>query len=162
MPTFSDDITAARAVSSRLQTVFASAGTYGSHYSGFGGVDVIQQLDESDEPEHVGKPMVLVGVPIGGLSPWSSHTGNYRDVTTELKVYSSDFAGAQVGTANPVSSDELLTKDLQKEFYSNYFTWEGLGILDVQFTPSQLTTQQGNAGDIRTMSHSVSFKYQLT
>lgn len=161
MPTFTDDIAAVRALKTRLATQFAT-GDYAASYSGYGGVDVILNYDESDEPEHVGKPMILIGVPAGSLSEWSSNAGEFRNVTVELKVYASDFAGAQIGTANPVSSDELLTKDLQNEFYSNYFTWEDLGVLDVQFTPSQLTTQQGSTGDIRTMSHSVSFKYQLS
>jgi len=155
MTTFTDDIAAIRALKTRLATQFAT-GDYGAAYAGYGGVDVVLIFDESDEPEQVGKPMILLSLEDGGGSEWSSARDEYRDVTVMATVMASDFSGAQVGTANPVSSDELMSADLLREVQINYAAWRDLGLQNIRIMPQKMSVTENG---IRKTPHRITFSY---
>ena len=157
MPTFSDDYAAIRAVETRLATVFGTGGTYATKYAGYGGVDVKLKTDEDDEPENVGRPLILLEQESGDRSEWSSARDEYREVAISATTYVSDNSGAQQGTANPVTSDELLSKDLVQEIKANYATWRGLGIEGITIGSQRLNRAQGET--VRRITHRISFQY---
>lgn len=155
MPTFTSDYAAIRAIETRLVTVFGT--TYAASYTSFGGVDVKVVTDEDDEPENVGKPLILLEQTSGTDSEISSAQSEYRDVTVTATTYVSDFIGAQVGTANPTASDELLSIDLVKEFDTNYATWRDLGLLGIKFKSGSMA--KANDSTTRRISHQITFAY---
>lgn len=158
MVTFTDDIAAIRALQNRLATQFAT-GDYAASYSGYGGVDVVFIYDESDVPEHIGKPMILIEG-TGEKSPFSSVNQIFRTITATATIRVSDFDGGQVGTANPVSSDEQLSIDLVKEIESNWQTWQGLGLLMIEIRSGNLrTSADQDKTPIRETPHVITFHY---
>jgi hypothetical protein len=158
MPTFDDDFAAIRALETRLATVFGTGGTYASDFTTYGGVDVKLKTDEDTEPENVGRPLLLIEQESGERDEnWSSAQGEYRRVTALITTYVSDGSGAQQGTANPVTADELLSKDLVKDVEDNYLTYFDLGLADVRITSQRLVKQDG--ATTRRIPHRVSFAY---
>ena len=157
MPTFTDDIAAIRALKTRLATQFTT-GSYGAAYAGYSGVDVVLLFDESDEPEEVGKPMISLSMESGDVSETTASVrSEYRDVAVNAVVIVSDFSGAQVGDANPVASDELLSIDLIKEVRNNYAAWRDLGLEGIKIRPQRMTP--GGESGIRRTPHTITFTY---
>jgi len=158
MPSFTDDIAAVRTLRTRLEVQFAS-GDYGASYAS--GVDVIMTFDESDEPEHAGRPMLLIWQESGELSSWSSMDGDWRDVAVIAEIRADDFSGTQVGTANPVAVDELLSRDLQKEICGNRAAWSDMGLLNTRIRPQRMVVDEGDeqTAPIRKTQHRIEFKY---
>lgn len=157
MPIFLSDYLAIRAIETRLAAAFGTGGVYAAKYATYGGVDVKMRTDEDSEPENVGKPLLLLEQSIGARSDWSSMAGEYRDVEVTLTSYVSDSSGAQQGTANPITSDELLARDLVLEFETNYAAWRDLGLQGIMFDSGTLAKAEGSV--TRKMAHRVAFKY---
>lgn len=159
MPTFTDDFSAIRALKTRLATVFGTGGTYEADFTSFGGVDVQMKTDEDDEPENVGKPLIVLEQDAAGsgTSQFSSARSEYRDVVVMATTYVSDFSGAQQGTANPTTSDELLSKDLVKEIEGNYAAFRDLGLEGIEIIPQRMVKDA--ATGVRRIPHRISFSY---
>lgn len=116
-------ITNTQDAATTLQSVLVTdlaAEPHATTFSGYGGVDVILEDDEPDEPDQAGRPYVAVGEPREGDSGlgWQ-----WRDVTIPLRVVATDFSGAQTGTANPVGSDTLLSKAITTIVLDRYATF---------------------------------------
>ena len=158
MPTFSDDYAAIRALKSRLLTVFGV--TYVADFVGYGGVDIQIKTDEDDEPENVGKPLILIEQESGDVSEWSSVRSEYRDVTVLATSYVSDNSGAVQGTANPTTSDELLSKRMVADVQSNYAVYNAVGIENIKITPQRLTRVSKEVA--RRIPHRIFFSYERT
>ena len=157
MPNFTSDYLAIRAMKTRLAALFSTGSTYATKYATYGGVDVKLRTDEDSEPENVGKPLLLLEQSSGARGEWSSMAGEYRDVEVTLTSYVSEGSGAQQGTANPVTSDELLARDLVQEFETNYAAWRDLGLQGIMFDSGTLAKADGSV--TRKMAHRVAFKY---
>lgn len=155
MPTFADDYLAIRVLETRLQTVLNS--TYEDHYTRYGGVDVKVKTDEDSEPENVGKPLVLLEQESGGRSEWSSVRSEYRDVGVLATTFVSDGSGAQQGAANPITSDEQLSRDLVTEIETNYTAWRDLGLQNIRIASRGLSKAEGEV--VRRIGHLISFSY---
>ncbi len=156
MPTFTDDIAAMRAIKTRLSTVFGAL----SKYDTYGGVDVVIAYDESDIPEQVGKPMILLEG-TGQPSSMSAAKDDFRMVTVTATVMATDANGAQVGAANPVSSDEQINSDLQEDIKNNYATWRDLGLLGIDIQTGNMTEgEDSQKRPIRKTAHTITFNYK--
>ncbi len=155
--TFSSDYLAIRVLETRLAESFGDDGVYAAKYATYGGVDVKLRTDEDSEPENVGKPLLLLEQSSGARSEWSSAKAEYRDVEVTVTSYVSDSSGAQQGTANPITSDELLSRDLVIEFQENYATWRDLGLAGIQISSGALAVNPNSTW--RRISHSIQFKY---
>jgi hypothetical protein len=115
-------ITDAHDARTALQSVLAAdlAGEpHATTFAAYGGVDVILEDDEPDEPDQVGKPYVAIGEPTEADSEWGWW---FRDVSIPVRVMATDFSGAQTGAANPVGSDTLLSKAITAIVRDRYTT----------------------------------------
>ncbi len=159
MPTFTDDYAALRAVETRLATLFATGGAYALKYAGYGGVDVKLKTDEDEEPENVGRPMILLEQQSSpDVSELSAASDDFADIALQAMTLVSDSSGAQQGTANPVTSDELLSKDLVFEIRDNYSDWRDLGLYNIRISPGQLV--KGKDETVRRISHRITASYK--
>lgn len=154
---YGSDFAAIRAIETRLQSVFN--GTYAERYLRYNGVDVKTKTDEDSEPENIGKPLILLDLSSGDRSDWSSAQGEARQVTVDVITFVSDGSGGTQGAANPVTSDECLSIDLQAEFDSNRVAWDSIGINDPSFRPGGLDKREGDT--VRRMRHQIVFHYFL-
>lgn len=155
MPSFANDYLAIRALETRLASVFAT--TYAANYTRYNGVDVRLRTDEDSEPENIGKPLILLEQESGERSDWSSMAGEYRAVTVSATTFVSDGSGAQQGAANPVTSDEQLSRDLVTEIETNYAAWRDLGLQDIRVSSQPLNKTDGDT--VRRIGHRITFKY---
>lgn len=152
---FTSDYLAIRALETRLAVIFGIGGEYSLKYATYGGVDVRMRTDEDSEPENIGRPLLLLEQSSGARSDWSSMAGEYRDVEATVTSFVTDASGAQQGAANPVTSDELLARDLVLEFETNYATWRDLGLMNIAISAGSL-----EVGELtRKVAHRVTFKY---
>lgn len=157
MPTFANDYLAIRALETRLATVFND--TYAANYARYNGVDVKLRTDEDSEPENIGKPLILLEQESGERSDWSSMAGEYRDVAVSASTFVSDSSGGTQGAANPITSDEQLSRDLVTEIETNYATYRDLGLCAVAITAQSLNKAEGDT--VRRIGHRISFTYAL-
>lgn len=157
MAKFDNDYLALRALETRLQSVFN--GEYAGSYSRYNGVDVRTKSDEDEEPENIGRPLVLLDLSSGDRSDWSSAAGAVRQVTVSATTFVTDNSGGTQGAANPVTSDEQLSRDLVQEIESNRTAWEAAGLYDMQISPGEVN--KGNNTTARRIEHRVTFHYFL-
>lgn len=156
MPSFANDYLAIRALETRLASVFAT--TYAANYARYNGVDVRLRTDEDSEPEHIGKPLILLEQESGERSDWSSMAGEYRAVTVAATTFVSHGSGGkQAPVANPITSDEQLSRDLVTEIETNYATWRDLGLQDIRVSSQPLNKTDGDT--VRRIGHRITFKY---
>jgi hypothetical protein len=154
--TYSDDSAAIRALLTRLQSQFDSA--YASHYTSYGGVDMVSQQDEPGEPQQVGKPYTVFRQTNGQSSEWAAAADDWRDVELDGTVTVNGFNGGLVGAENPTASDELISKDLVQEFINNRAAWDALGLYDIECRPQSETVREG----VQRTPHRISFRYEVT
>lgn len=155
---YTNDNEASRAFIGRVINAITNA-PYIAKYEKFGGVDIKFIYDESKTPEFVGKPMILISGTAGN-SEFSSAQTEYRQVMITALTRVTDFIGAQVGEANPISSDELLNDDLMNIVKSDD-SWSDLGMLQIQTTTNApVTREDENRMPVRETTNQVTFHYK--
>lgn len=158
---FANDYTAIRAIAARLTTLYGT--TNAATYTTYGGVDVVMAMDEDTEAERIGKPFILIDQQDGGVSEWSAGASRYRFVTALVVCCANDFSGAQVGASNPVSSAELMSRDLVHDVTANYGAWRDAGLLGIEINadkPVQAGAQY-TPGTVA-IAHRVTFHYEVS
>jgi len=165
MPTYANDALATRALATRLTTVFTV--TNAANYTGagheYGGVDVVLAVDEDTEEERVGKPYLLIDLQQGMRSAWSAIRAEYRALTVMVAACANDSSGAQSGNTNPITSPELMSRDLIVEIKTNNAAWNALGLegIEVSADKAVLATAADSPGTIA-IPHRVTFHYEVT
>lgn len=162
MPTFANDYLALRALHTRLTTVFTV--TNAATYADFGRVDVVLARSEDTLIEQSGHPCIVIDQQDGTRSEWSDPGTEYRKVTALVACQADDSSGAQSGTANPITSPELLSRDLVTEIKTNIVTWFNLGLMGIEIQADKAIMPTGDdiPAGMTIIPHRVTFHYEVS
>lgn len=152
----------ATAVLNALKTFLSDqfGGTYGAAMAQFGGVDVVLETAEARAEERVGRPCVVLSLLSDDDSQWAGGDATARDIGIETSCEATDFCGAQIGAANPESSENILARALAKIVHRERSSLDALGL--------EMSRYQGGAQTVKTKaetggeSHASKGKISLT